>query len=102
MSGETTIDSLDDLRRQRERIRALAQQFRARKIAVFGSLARGEAHADSDIDFLVDFEADYKLRDLIRLTQALGALLGRRVEVVDRECLREEWRAGIIEEAVSL
>ena len=101
MSSET-IGSLDDLRRQRERIMELAFQYRARKIAVFGSLARGEAHAESDIDLLVDFEADYKLRDLIRLTQALGALLGRRVEVVDRQCLREEWRDGILKEAISL
>ena len=101
MTEETTL-SLDDLRRQRERIMDLARQFRARRIAVFGSLARGEAHAESDIDFLVDFEADYKLRDQIRLTQALGALLGRRVEVVDRQCLREEWRDGIIQEAISL
>ena len=99
---EERINSLDDLRRQRERIMDLAQQFRARKIAVFGSWARGEAHAESDIDFLVDFEADYKLRDQIRLTQALGALLGRRVEVVDRQCLRDEWRDGIIQEAISL
>ena len=101
MTGNT-ISSLDDLRGQRERILELAKQFRARKIAVFGSLARGEAHAQSDIDFLVDFEADYKLRDHIRLTQALAALLGRRVEVVDRQCLREEWRDGIIKEAVRL
>lgn len=99
---DETINNLDDLRRQRERIMELARQFRARKIAVFGSLARGDVHAESDIDFLVDFEADYKLRDLIRLTQALGALLGRRADVVDRECLREEWRDDIIKEAVSL
>ena len=99
---DNTISSLDDLRGQRKRILELAKQFRARKIAVFGSLARGEAHAQSDIDFLVDFEADYKLRDQIRLTQALAALLGRRVEVVDRQCLREEWRDGIIKEAVRL
>ena len=101
MTEDTTI-SLDDLRRQRQRIMELARQYRAREIAVFGSLARGEAHAESDIDFLVDFEADYKLRDQLRLTQALGALLGRRVEVVDRQCLREEWRDGIIQEAISL
>lgn len=101
MSG-ATINSLDDLRSRREQIIDLARRHRARRIAVFGSLARGEAHAESDIDFLVDFEADYKLRDHIRLTQALGALLGRRVEVVDRQCLREEWRAGIIREAISL
>ena len=101
MSGEA-INSLDDLRRRREQIIDLARQHRARRIAVFGSLARGDAHADSDIDFLVDFEADYKLRDQIRLTQALRRLLGRRVQVVDRQCLREEWRAVILAEAQGL
>ncbi len=101
MSGEK-IQSLDDLRQRREGIMRLASRYRARKVAVFGSMARGEAHAKSDIDFLVDFEADYKLRDQIRLTQSLARLLGRRVEVVDRECLREEWREGILQEAVSL
>ncbi|MCY4023148.1 MAG: nucleotidyltransferase domain-containing protein [Anaerolineaceae bacterium] len=101
MSGET-INSLDDLRRRRKQIIGLARQYRARRIAVFGSLARGDARAESDIDFLVDFEADYKLRDQIRLTQALGALLGRRVQVVDRQCLREEWRAAILAEVQGL
>lgn len=100
--GDEAINSLDDLRRLREQILELARRHRAQRIAVFGSLARGDAHANSDIDFLVDFEADYKLRDQIRLTQALAALLGRRVEVVDRQCLREEWRATILQEAQAL
>lgn len=98
MSDEA-INSLDDLRRLRGQILELGRRHRAQRIAVFGSLARGEAHAGSDIDFLVDFEGDYKLRDQIRLMQALGALLGRRVQVVDRQCLREEWRATILQEA---
>ncbi|MCY3947519.1 MAG: nucleotidyltransferase domain-containing protein [Anaerolineaceae bacterium] len=101
MSSEA-VNNLDDLRRRRKQIIDLARQHRARRIAVFGSLARGDARADSDIDFLVDFEVDYKLRDQIRLTQALRRLLGRRVQVVDRQCLREEWRAAILAEAQGL
>lgn len=96
------IHSLEDLRQQRDAIRVLARQFRASRIRVFGSILRGEVRAESDIDFLVDFEIDYKLRDHIRLTQALQDLLGRRVEVVDRRSLREELRAHILQDAQSL
>ena len=93
------IHSLEDLRQQREHILALARQHRARQIAVFGSLLRGALGATSDIDFLVDFDSDYSLCDHIRLTQGLQQLLGRRVEVVDRQSLRPELRETIIREA---
>ena len=96
------IQSLDDLRQQREQILALAQQHRVLQIAVFGSLLRGALALNSDIDFLVDFEPDYSLRDHIRLTQGLQQLLGRRVEVVDRLALRPELRESIIREAQPL
>ena len=72
------------------------------KLRCSGRSVRGELGADSDIDFLVEFEAGYKLRDHIRLTQGLQKLLGRRVEVVDRGSLREELRATILAEAQSL
>ena len=98
MAAET-IYSIYDLRQQREQILALARQFRVRQISVFGSLARGALGANSDIDFLVDFESDYSLRDHIRLTQSLQQLLARRVEVVDRQALRPELRESIIREA---
>lgn len=97
-----SVNTLEDLRRQRDAIIALARQFRARQISVFGSILHGELQAESDIDFLVDFEPDYKLRDHIRLTQALHSLLGRRVEVVDRRSLRAELRAYIFQDAQSL
>ncbi len=98
MAAET-IYSIYDLRQQREQILALARQFRVRQISVFGSLLRGALGANSDIDFLVDFESDYSLRDHIRLTQSLQQLLARRVEVVDRQALRPELRESIIREA---
>jgi len=96
------INTLEDLRRLRDTILALAEKYRARQVSVFGSIARGELQTGSDVDFLVDFEPDYKLRDHIRLTQALQSLVGRRVEVVDRRSLREELRATIIDDALEL
>ncbi len=96
------IHTLEDLRGQSDRVLALAEQYRVNQIHVFGSILRGELRAGSDIDFLVEFESEYKLRDHIRLTQALQSLLGRRVEVVDRRSLRSELRTVILSEAQPL
>ena len=100
--AEQTIRTLDDLRRRRAEIMALAGKCRARKIAVFGSLVRGEMRPDSDIDFLVDFEHDYKLRDHSRLMIGLEDLLGCKVDVVPRHVLRDELRDGVLGEAQAL
>ncbi|WP_439112487.1 nucleotidyltransferase family protein [Hydrogenophaga sp.] len=52
---------LDELHAQREAIHALSRQYGARRIRVFGSAARREERADSDVDFLVDFPRGYNL-----------------------------------------
>ena len=49
---------------------------------VFGSVARGDDTDASDIDFLVEFEPDSSLFDLLHLEEALRGLLGRAVDVV--------------------
>ena len=100
--NKNVVTTLAELRQQRAEILALAGRHQARSVAVFGSIARDALTSDSDIDFLVDFAAGYKLRDHIRLTQALRQLLGRRVEVVDRRSLRDELRASILQEALPL
>ncbi|MCL4878427.1 MAG: nucleotidyltransferase family protein [Anaerolineae bacterium] len=87
---------------KREDILRLAQQHKAYNVRVFGSVARGEATDDSDIDFLVDFETGYTLWDHIGLVQDLSELLGRRVDVSTDETLRERLRERILREAVPL
>lgn len=66
----------------RTAIKAATERHRGRRIAVFGSVARGEETSASDIDFLVEFEAGSSLLDLVRLKDSLGHLLGRDVDVV--------------------
>src|SRR5687768_11965291 len=59
---------------------SLATRHGARNVRVFGSMARGEARPDSDVDFLIDVEPGRTLLDVIALEQDLEALLGRPVE----------------------
>lgn len=74
---------------------------RGRSVSVFGSVARGDERSDSDIDFLVEFEAGSSLFDLLHISDELGALLGTRVDVVSAGGLKERDR-HIRREAVPL
>jgi hypothetical protein len=70
---------------------------------VFGSVARGEARPDSDVDLLVNFRKGTSLYDLSGLRLDLIELLGWPVEVVsDHPRLRERFRQAIQREAVPL
>jgi hypothetical protein len=84
-----------------EQIRALARHHRGRTIQLFGSVARGDADMESDIDFLVVFEQGSSLFDLLHLQDDLEALLDRRVDVVSSGALRER-DTHIRQEAIAL
>lgn len=66
----------------RKEIKAIVARHKGKTVAVFGSVARGEETSQSDIDFLVEFEVGSSLFDLVRVKDALEALLGRTVDVV--------------------
>jgi len=93
---------LEDVRAFREEILAVAEAHGVGHVRVFGSVARGEARADSDVDFLVDVCGETKLWFPVELTRDLSALLGRRVDVVVAKQLRESIRDEVFWEAVEL
>jgi len=80
--------------------KALLQRHKVRSLAVFGSVARGEAHGDSDIDLLVEFAEPVGLFEFARLQRALEQVLGRRVDLVTPAALRDSMREDVMREAV--
>src|SRR5260370_1632590 len=79
---------MEGLRRRRAEILGVARKRRAHRIAVFGSVARGEAHPNSDLDLFVDFEPGASLLDHIGLFQDLEELLGGGADLVARSALQ--------------
>jgi predicted nucleotidyltransferase len=73
----------------RDEINDLVRQHRGRTASLFGSVARGDDTPESDIDFLVEFEAGSSLFDLMDLQEALEQLLGVSVDVVSLGGLKD-------------
>lgn len=69
-------------------------------LAVFGSVARGDAGAESDVDLLVEFDRPVGLFSFVRLQRYLEDLLGRSVDLVTPDALREPLKDQILREAV--
>ncbi len=90
------------LQTRRDDILAVFARHGARNIRVFGSVARGDATDQSDVDFLV--EAGPQLSPWFPggLVSDLEALLGRRVDVVTDKGLHPYLRERILKEAVAL
>ena len=70
------------------------------RLALFGSVQRGSARADSDVDLIVEFQSGQKTFDnLLKLGELLEGALGRSVELVTPESLSPRLRNLILEEA---
>ena len=92
----TKADVVERLASAREQIRALG----ARRISLFGSVVRGEARPDSDVDLLVQFDPDSKtFQNFMDLSFLLEELLERRVELVTTEALSPYIGPHILSEA---
>jgi predicted nucleotidyltransferase len=96
------VDIHTQLKNRREEILLLAKMRGASNLKVFGSVIRGEANENSDIDFLVDFEDGRSLFDVIGLKQDLEEMLDRSVDIVTEESLHWYIKDRVQNEAILL
>jgi len=90
------------LKEKREDILRIAAKHGARNVRVFGSVVRGEARPDSDVDFLVDMEPGRTLLDMGGLLMDLRDALGQEVDVVTERGLKTRIRERVLKEAMPL
>jgi len=99
----TSAMNLEELlRSRRAEILAIAEKYGVRNVRIFGSVARGEADDESDVDLLVEPMPGFTLLKSSAMSRELERLLGRRVDVVSERGLRERIRDRVLKEAVPL
>jgi predicted nucleotidyltransferase len=76
------------------------KKFGIHSLSIFGSVARNQAHKNSDVDILVDFDKPIGLFEYARLKMYLEEILERPVDLVTPEALRQELREEILREAI--
>ncbi len=86
----------------KEKILPILKNYNAQRVALFGSAARGQMRTDSDIDILVDIEADISLLEFIGLKQEIEEALGRKVDLVEYDTLKPLIKEKILREQVRL
>ena len=102
MAALTAPTDLALLQEKREEILSIAERHGAYHVRVFGSVARGEAGPDSDVDFLVEMEPARSLMDISGMVVDLQDLLGCPVDLAEPEGLHRLVRDRVLREAIPL
>ena len=96
------MDGNELIKVKRQEILRIAAKHGPYNVRIFGSVARGIADQQSDIDILVELEPGRSLLDLGGLWWELNELLGVRVDVITEKGLRDRIRDRVLKEAVPL
>jgi predicted nucleotidyltransferase len=92
------LKSVDCIEREKPTIINVLRNHGVKRASFFGSVARGEAKEDSDIDLLIEFEGRKSLLDLAGLKIELEELLDRKVDVLTYKSLHPLFKDRILEE----
>jgi hypothetical protein len=85
------IDTHKNIDPPKEKISDFCQRWKVTELDLFGSVLRDDFRSDSDVDVLVTFatESKWGLFDLVHMRDELQAILGRKVDLVERRAIEE-------------
>jgi uncharacterized protein len=90
---------MNDINFNSEQVLALFNQYHVKTLRVFGSIARGDARPDSDIDLLVSFSKPISLLQMVKLERELSFFFGRKVDLLTTNSVSRYLKNRILRES---
>ena len=92
----------EEIQKIKERILPILKEAGVLRSSIFGSVVRGEARPDSDVDILVELPKDKSMFDLIELEEKLESILGKKVDVITYRSVHHLLRDIIFKEQIRI
>jgi predicted nucleotidyltransferase len=86
----------------KQKITPILKRYSVKRAGIFGSVARGEAEVDSDVDILVELPKGASLLDLVGLKIDLEGMLGNEVDVLTYNSIYPLLKERILSEEVAI
>ena len=97
-SGKGSLGSLEENLKKLKPM--LNRRFKVKRLGIFGSYVKGQAHRRSDVDVLVEFSGRMDLLDFVAMERYLRDQTGAKIDLVSIKALRPEFRDTILNEVI--
>ena len=93
---------MQQLEQYQELILPVLKRYFIKRAAIFGSFAKGNITANSDIDLLIEPEHNFTLFKMLQLEQEISQLINRKVDLVEYSALKPSIKNDVLRSAITI
>lgn len=93
---------MGELEQYQQLILPVLKRYFIKRAAIFGSFAKGNISADSDVDLLIEPEKDFTIFKMLRLEEEISEIIKRKVDVVEYSALKPSIKKEVLLSAITI
>jgi predicted nucleotidyltransferase len=93
---------MQQLKDYQQLILPVLKRFEIKRAAIFGSVAKGNHTAESDIDLLIEPAKGFTLYKMLQLESEIGQIIERKIDIVEFSALKSSIKNEVLQSAVTI
>ncbi|HZY38290.1 MAG TPA: nucleotidyltransferase domain-containing protein [Mucilaginibacter sp.] len=93
---------MEDVEKYKELILPILERYLIKRAAIFGSFAKNNATADSDVDLLIEPGSDFTLFKMLKLEEEISKTVNRKVDLVEYSAIKSSIKSEVLASAISI